>query len=210
MGDHAGRPYAKQQTRWDENQMREVHELQLGIAATIKSDDVVALIYEQRQKSRLKVITNAGVTLGLFLPRGTILKHGDILLADDGSCIRVEAAPEQLSVIESHDNFQLLRAAYHLGNRHVMLQIAAGQLAYQHDHVLDDMVRGLGLVVDCVTAPFHPEAGAYHSHAANGSHAGSGSHSSSGHAHDHGHQHGHDHQHTQDAGHRHGHGHKHL
>jgi len=170
--------------------MREVHELQLGIAASAKPDDVVALIYDERQKSRQKIITRNGVTLGLFLPRGTILKQGDVLLADDGSCIRVDAAPEQLSVIESHDDFQLLRAAYHLGNRHVMLQIAPGKLAYQHDHVLDDMVRGLGLAVDCVTAPFHPEAGAYHSHAGQGQSAHThGAHDHAGHSHEHGHTH---------------------
>lgn len=171
--------------------MREVHELQLGIAASAKPDDTVALVYDERQKSRQKITTQSGAVLGLFLPRGTILKHGDVLLADDGSCIRVIAAPEQLSVIESHDHFQLLRAAYHLGNRHVMLQIAPGQLAYQHDHVLDDMVRGLGLAVDCVTAPFHPEAGAYHSHANQSGHS-----QGHGHAHDHthdGHSHGHPH-----------------
>jgi len=168
--------------------MLEVHELQLGIGVATKPDDTVALIYDERQKSRQKITTRNGVVLGLFLPRGTILRHGDILLADDGSCIRVEAAPEQLSVIESHDDFQLLRAAYHLGNRHVMLQIAPGKLAYQHDHVLDDMVRGLGLVVDCVTAQFHPEAGAYHSHAAQGGHT-----HSHGHAHSHAHSHEHDH-----------------
>lgn len=178
--------------------MREVHELQLGITASAKPDDTVELVYDERQKSRQKITTRSGAVLGLFLPRGTILKHGDVLLAEDGSCIRVEAAPEQLSVIESHDDFQLLRAAYHLGNRHVMLQIAPGKLAYQHDHVLDDMVRGLGLVVDCVTAPFHPEAGAYHSHAAHGG-------QSNGHSH--GHSHVYSHPHTHD-GHSHGHAHE--
>lgn len=170
--------------------MREVHELQLGIAASAKPDDIVDLVYDQRQKSRQKIATRNGAELGLFLPRGTILKHGDVLLADDGSCIRVEAASEQLSVIESHDHFQLLRAAYHLGNRHVMLQIAPGKLAYQHDHVLDDMVRGLGLAVECVMAPFHPEAGAYHGQS--GLSHGHGGH---GHGHSHAHNHAHDHGH---------------
>jgi urease accessory protein len=165
--------------------MREVHELQLDIGVNTRVDDVVDLVYDQRQKSRQKITTRSGAVLGLFLPRGTILRHGDVLLADDGSCIRVEAAPEELSVIESDDHFQLLRAAYHLGNRHVMLQIAPGRLAYQHDHVLDDMVRGLGLNVACVTAPFHPEAGAYHG----GDHGHDQGH---GHSHAHGH-HGHSH-----------------
>ena len=169
--------------------MREVHELQLALATTVVADDAAALVYDQRQKSRQKITTQNGVVVGLFLPRGTILKHGDVLLADDGSCIRVDAAPEELSVVKSDDHFQLMRAAYHLGNRHVMLQIAPGQLAYQHDHVLDDMLRGLGLNVDCVTAPFHPEAGAYH---------GQG-----GHAHEHEHVDGHDHTHAHVFGHRH-------
>lgn len=168
--------------------MREIHELQLGIAASAAPDDIVDMVYDQRQKSRQKITTRAGDVLGLFLPRGTILKHGDVLLANDGRCIRVEAAPEELSVVKSDDHFQLLRAAYHLGNRHVMLQITPGQLAYQHDHVLDDMVRGLGLAVDCVTAPFHPEAGAYHGQGGHGQAA-------HGHAHHHGHAHAHDHTH---------------
>lgn len=166
--------------------MREIHQLQLGIAASVTPDDIVDMVYDQRQKSRQKITTRAGAVLGLFLPRGTILKHGDVLLADDGACIRVEAAPEQLSVVKSDAHFSLLRAAYHLGNRHVMLQIAAGELAYQHDHVLDDMVRGLGLHVESITAPFHPEAGAYH---------GQGGHAHSHHAHDHGHAHSHEHTH---------------
>jgi len=118
-----------------------------------------------------------------------------VLLADDGSCIRVDAAPEELSVVKSDDHFQLLRAAYHLGNRHVMLQITPGQLAYQHDHVLDDMLRGLGLRVECVIAPFHPEAGAYHGQ---GSHQHVQTHSPQ---HDHEHPHAHAHNHADESDH---------
>ena len=165
--------------------MREAHQLHPS-AQNREADDIVSLAYDERQKSRQKVTTKNGETIGMFLPRGTILKHGDIVLTDDGYRIRVEAAAEVLSVVESNDGLQLLRAAYHLGNRHVMLQIAPNSLAYQHDHVLDDMVRGLGLAVGCVTAPFHPEAGAYHGQASHHHDTHSDLHEhAGGHAHSH-------------------------
>ncbi len=113
----------------------------------------------------------------MFLERGTILRDGDLLLADDGRVVEVEAAPESVSTVQADDPRQLARACYHLGNRHVALQIGAGWLRYQHDHVLDDMVRGLGLEVRSELAPFEPEGGAYVSHAASHGH---------GHTHSHG------------------------
>ncbi len=103
--------------------------------------------------------------------RGTILREGDLLLADDGRAVRVVAAPEMVSTVSAEDPLTLMRAAYHLGNRHVPLQIGEGWLRYQHDHVLDDMVRGLGLSVRVEEAPFEPEAGAYGGHSALAPHA---------------------------------------
>ncbi len=102
-----------------------------------------------------------GREAGVFLARGDSLKHGDLLASDDGLVVRVEAAHERLSTVASPDSHLLARACYHLGNRHVALQIEPGRLRYLHDHVLDDMVRGLGLAVTLEDAPFEPEPGAY-------------------------------------------------
>ena len=144
-----------------------------------RADDTLELPFEKRQKSRLLATLQSGREVLLQLPRGKVLRHGARLRANDGSIIEVQSAPETLSSVASHDSIDLLRAAYHLGNRHVALQIEGGRLSYVHDHVLDDMVRGLGLSPRVITAPFEPEAGAY---------AQSG-----GHAHAHGHDHDHDH-----------------
>jgi urease accessory protein len=125
------------------------------------------LPFELRQKSRLRVTLDNGEEAGLILDRGAILRGGDKLLADDGRIVEVIAAQETVSTVRCDDPWQLARASYHLGNRHVALQIGAGWLRYRHDHVLDDMVRGLGFSVVVENAPFEPEAGAYgggHSH----------------------------------------------
>jgi urease accessory protein len=129
----------------------------------------LTLPLESRIKSRLRVTLDDGREAGLFLPRGSSLRDGDCLLAEDGTAVRVRAAPETVSEVRCEDPLQLARACYHLGNRHVPLQIAPGLLRYQHDHVLDDMVRGLGLSVTVCQAPFEPEPGAYggHGHAHN-------------------------------------------
>jgi urease accessory protein len=129
----------------------------------------VTLTYDERCKSRQLLKLDDGSEAALLLERGTVLADGDLLAADDGAVIAVKAAPETLSAVRTDDALVLARAAYHLGNRHVPLQITAGDLRYQHDHVLDDMVVALGLKVEVVTAPFHPEGGAYgraptHSH----------------------------------------------
>jgi urease accessory protein len=102
-----------------------------------------------------------GVKAGLFLPRGTVLYNGEMLASDDGVIIEIKAAPEVVSTAHSDDPNILARACYHLGNRHVPLQIESAFLRYQHDHVLDDMVRGLGLTISHEEAPFEPERGAY-------------------------------------------------
>jgi len=126
--------------------------------------DALLLPFEARQKSRLLASTERGVAVGLFLPRGHLLRAGVILTGPDNYAVRIEAAPERLSVVRTDDVLRFARACYHLGNRHVSLQIAPAQLAYLADHVLDDMVAGLGLDVTHEELPFEPEGGAYHGH----------------------------------------------
>jgi len=133
------------------------------------ADRKLKLPFGERSKSRLLALLDNGEEAGLFLERGSVLRQGDLLLADDGRVIAVEAASETVSTVHTDDAVMLARASYHLGNRHVALQIGSGWLRYQHDHVLDDMLRGFGLEVRVDEAPFEPEGGAYvaanHSHA---------------------------------------------
>jgi urease accessory protein len=160
-------------------------------------DAFLVLPFELRSRSRLRTTLTTGEEAGIVLPRGQVLRGGDQLLASDGRVIQVEAASENVSTVYSGEAERLARAAYHLGNRHVALQIGAGWLRYGHDHVLDDMVRGLGLVVAVEQAPFEPEAGAYH-----GTSHGSAAHRhADGHVHGHTHHHGHAHDHPHDGGH---------
>jgi urease accessory protein len=132
-----------------------------------KAADVqLVLPFQLRSKSRVRTALENGEEVGLVLERGSILRGGDFLLAEDGRVVAVVAAPERVSTVQSQDPHALLRAAYHLGNRHVALQIGNGWVRYQHDHVLDEMVKGLGLEVTIEDAPFEPEAGAYGGHTA--------------------------------------------
>lgn len=126
--------------------------------------DTLTLPYEARQKSRLLARTDSGADVGLFLPRGTMLRGGDVLTGPDGAVVRIVAAPEAVSVIRTADPLLFARACYHLGNRHVALQIGPGELRYLADHVLDEMARGLGLAVEHASLPFEPESGAYSGH----------------------------------------------
>jgi urease accessory protein len=127
------------------------------------ADVQLVLPFEQRQKSRIRARLSTGEEAGLVLERGRLLRGGDKLLASDGRVVEIVAAPETVSTVRSADPARLVRAAYHLGNRHVALQIGEGWLRYLHDHVLDDMVVGLGFGVAVETAPFEPEGGAYSS-----------------------------------------------
>lgn len=142
------------------------------------------LTLAERRKSRLRVVLDNGEDAALLLPRGSALRDGDRLRADEGGAIVfVRAAVESLSVARTDDPHLLLRGAYHLGNRHVPVELGTGWLAYEHDHVLDDMVRGLGLTIEESVAPFEPEAGAF-SHAVG----------APGHTHAHPHDHAHAHE----------------
>lgn len=122
----------------------------------------VVLTFDERQKSRFKTATTCGRELGWFIERGTVLQDGDYLKCKTGEIVRVIAASELVSEVKSHNPLLLTRAAYHLGNRHVPLQIGPGFLRYLRDHVLDDMVRGLDLEVLHEEHSFQPENGAYH------------------------------------------------
>lgn len=169
-------------------------------AATIELD------WDARQKSRFETEDSAGRRLAIVLPRGSVLRGGDVLVADDGSLVAVVAKPQPVSRVRVPPGGAaslLARAAYHLGNRHVALEVGADALQLEPDHVLAAMLRRMGLEVSTLDAPFEPEAGAY-----------SGSHATSrrGHDHpdrddhDHDHGHGHDHDHDHDQDHDHGHG----
>lgn len=116
------------------------------------------LPFESRQKSRLKTRLVSGEEVELVLPRGEILRGGDLVTASDGRVIEVVAEPEKLLHIESDS---LARLAYHLGNRHVPVQVGERFLRIAADHVLEEMLRKLGAKVSEVEAPFEPEAGAY-------------------------------------------------
>ena len=156
-------------------------------AAASPAAERLVLPFELRQKSRLRARLASGLEVGLFLERGIVLRGGDLLLAEDGTVVEVVAALETVSTVRDTDATRLARAGYHLGNRHVPVEIGSGWLRYGHDHVLDDMVRGLGLSVVVEQAPFEPEAGAYgHSHAdhshSHGGDAHSHSHDDAGHA----------------------------
>jgi urease accessory protein len=194
-------------------------------AALVKRAATVELDWDVRCKSRFDATDSQGRALGVFLPRGTTVRGGDLLIAEDGSLIRVVAAVQPVLVVrpdEHHGSaFDLLRAAYHLGNRHVQVELRSDHLKLEPDHVLADMLRRAGLVVTDAQFPFEAEVGAYaggqgHEHAHEPAH---GHGQAQGHVHgpdcghDHGHEHGHaathDHAHDHDPAHAHGHGHAH-
>ena len=166
--------------------------------------------FDARQRARSRVIASNGDVVGIHIERGSSLKDGDCLISAAGEVYMVRAAAEPLSLVTCENQLDVARAAYHLGNRHVRLQIEPHRLSYQSDHVLDDMVQKLGFQVDHGEFPFEPEPGAYHRHSqvaadehthAHGHHDhthvhGSHSHHHRGHTHhDHSHDHSHDHEH---------------
>ena len=124
----------------------------------------LTLPFEKRQKSRLRVSLDDNQTVALMLERGSVLRHGELLQADNGLVVEVRAANEEVAVISTENSFLLARACYHLGNRHVPLQIGEGWLRIQRDHVLEEMVQSLGLFVKHECTPFEPESGAYSGH----------------------------------------------
>lgn len=151
-----------------------------GLApALVKRGATVELDWDVRQKSRFECTDSRGRHLGVFLPRGTAVRGGDVLVAEDGSLIKVIAAAQPVLVIthctEHGTSFDLTRAAYHLGNRHVPIELKPDHLKIEPDHVLADMLRSMHLIVKETLGPFEPEGGAYGAH---------GGHSHGGHSHD--------------------------
>ncbi len=148
----------------------------------LKRAPSIELDWDVRQKSRFSATDSGGREIGVFLPRGTVLRGGDVLVAEDGSLVRVLAAPQavlRITPCSSHGNaFDLTRAAYHLGNRHVPIELRPEYLQIEPDHVLADMLRAMHLTVQALDAPFEPEGGAYASGA---------------------HEHGHGHAHAPEA-----------
>ncbi len=167
----------------------------------------VELDWDLRQKSRFEAIDSSGRQLGVFLARGCVVRGGDVLVAEDGSLVRVIAAPQAVLRIEhctEHGTpFDLIRAAYHLGNRHVPIELKPKHLQIEPDHVLEDLLRAMHLIVHRIEAAFEPESGAYtsgthssgtHGHPNEHDHAAQG-HAPHGHANEHAHDHGHGHGH---------------
>lgn len=161
-------------------------------AVLLKRASSVVLDWDTRQKSRFDTDDSLGRRLGVFLPRGTAVRGGDVLVAEDGSLIKVVAQPQavmRITPCAAHGSaFDLVRAAYHLGNRHVQIELTPEYLQIEPDHVLGEMLVKMHLDVAELLAPFEPEGGAYASRSAG--HAGHGH----GHEDDHGHDHAaHDH-----------------
>ena len=183
-----------------------------GLASVlVKRAATLTLDWDVRQKSRFEATDSLGRSVGVFLPRGTVVRGGDVLVAEDGSLVRVEAAPQtvlRITACIAHGSpFDLTRAAYHLGNRHVPIELRPDHLQIEPDHVLAEMLRAMHLIVNTVDAPFEPESGAYSSHGAQAhghTHAIADTHA---HAHPEPHVHGPDCNHDHDHGHSHGHDH---
>ena len=186
-----------------------------GLAAVLlKRAATVELDWDVRQKSRFDTIDSQGRRIGVFLPRGTAVRGGDVLVAEDGSLIKVIAAPQAVLVIthctQHGTSFDLTRAAYHLGNRHVPIELKPDHLKIEPDHVLAAMLRSMHLIVREADEAFEPEGGAYGAHGGALGHDHGQSHGAApvgpvlhpdayggghDHSHDHGHGHAHDHAH---------------
>ena len=172
--------------------------------------DTIVLDHDGRHRRRIAMKGVRGTEFLLDLPDAVALRNGDALILEDGRLIEIVAAPEELAEVRCADARQLARTAYHLGNRHVHVEVLVNRLRIRRDHVLEDMVRGLGAKVAHIEAPFEPDSGAYETAEAPGHH----------HRHDHSrernarkHDHGHDHQHgdhhDHEESHTHGHDGKH-
>src|ERR1700744_4271135 len=128
-------------------------------AALVKRAATLTLPFGGRCKSRLAATLDTGEEVALVMPRGTVLRDGDVLVADDGNLVRVIAAHEDVLVVHTHDVPTLARAAYHLGNRHTPVEVGTDSLKLETAPVLEDMVKRLGAHVEHASLPFQPEAG---------------------------------------------------
>ena len=172
-----------------------------GLQMRIEIKGELELPFEMRQKSRFKATLASGEEVGVVLPRGDILRGGDLVTTSDGRIIEVIAQPESVLHVEAATSAELARIAYHLGNRHVPVEVGDRYLRLGDDHVLERMLIGLGAELSRTTAPFEPEAGAYggagHEHGAAKIHDHHQDHRQEDahhHAHDHNHC-NHDHEH---------------
>ncbi len=168
--------------------------------AAVKADriaDRVVLDHEARHKRRAALKGEGGLDVLLDLEKAAVLNDGDALKLEDGRLVEIKAAPQRLVEITTSGPERLLRLAWHIGNRHTPAEIGLDAIYIEEDHVLIEMVRGLGAATRIVERPFQPERGAYHSD----THAH--------HDHAHGHDHRHDHVHDEHCGHDHAHGHGH-
>lgn len=155
---------------------------------TLEAGAQLVLPFETRQKARFVATLSNDQEVGLQLERGKILRGGDKLRADDGLVIEIVAGDEDVSTVYCDEAKTLARVCYHLGNRHVPLQVEAGWCRFLHDHVLNEMVELLGAKIVTESAPFEPEAGAYaHGHNSHGTAHGTG------HSHVHSSNHGREH-----------------
>ncbi|WP_341894487.1 urease accessory protein UreE [Ferrovibrio terrae] len=162
----------------------------------------VTLAHHDRHRRRIRLTADDGTAFLLDLAEATVLRHGDGLKLDDGGYIEVQAAPEQLIEVSAPTPELLARLAWHLGNRHLPAEIRGDRILIRDDHVIVDMLKGLGASVAAVNAPFDPEGGAYGQHNHDPSHPfglgsryGKGGEKAGGHSHDHDHGHGHGHHH---------------
>ena len=161
--------------------------LDVDLPAGSKSE-TINLSFDDRKRGRLKIVTDSGNDAGIQIERGLVLRHGTVLATENDEYLTVFASGEKVSTAYVKDATLFARGCYHLGNRHVPLQIGEGFLRFQEDYVLDDMLHGLGIHVTHEQAPFEPENGAYA--------PGTGGHHHHGHSHDNdkdGHSHGHSH-----------------
>ncbi|GIL39322.1 urease accessory protein UreE [Roseiterribacter gracilis] len=128
------------------------------------ASDRVVLDHDQRHRRRLRHVGERGIEFLIDFPRAVVLRDGDGLKLDDGRIIAVIAASERLLDIHAHDPATMLRLAWHIGNRHLPAELGAARIRIREDHVLQQMLEGLGAHVHLVEAPFDPEGGAYEAH----------------------------------------------
>lgn len=184
------------------NQTELTHEQLATIESQTQEKHLLCLDFDTRQRSRFKALTESNIAVGIDLPRTETLKNGCVLSDSTGNVIQIMAAKQALICVTADDGFDLMKGAYHLGNRHVPLMITKNALYFEPDHVLESMLQNLGLHTKQVQAPFEPETGAYkgssgkHSHSQTHTHHHANDHSHDPASHSHNHSNDHDHQHS--------------
>ncbi len=154
MGVHCERTLSKMPMR-----IVEVHPS--GTWSPALAQDQVLIDYDRRHRRRILLTTQSGAEILLDMPQAVRLRQGDGLQLENGSLVRVDARAEELLDIHAHDEHELVRIAWHLGNRHLPVQLLDGHIRIRADHVIGEMVAQLGGHVTRLTAPFDPEEGAY-------------------------------------------------